>query len=179
MGDSVSAGLTAGTIQINVNGHELQVYCAQPEGKTRPPVVLVISEVAGAHEQVAEVVRRFARQGYLALAPELFSRRGDVVFRAPDAQVFAELDAVVTWAQANGGNGDKISITGFCWGGRIAWLYAVHNPAIKTGVAWYGGLAGDASVNFPRHPVHAAGAVSAPMDGWNRVLGWFKQAEVV
>jgi carboxymethylenebutenolidase len=163
MGDFDSAGLTAGLIQINLNGQALPVYRAQPQGKANLPVVLVISEIAGAREQLAEVARRFARQGYLALAPDLFTRSNPT-----DAQVFADLDAVVAWAKANGGNGDKISLSGFRWGGRITWLYAAHNPDIKTGVAWYGGLAGAASATFPRHPGHVAGAVSR-----------FKQAELV
>jgi carboxymethylenebutenolidase len=155
--------LSAGIIQINVGGRELPVYRAQPEGKANLPVVLVISEIAGAREQLAEVARRFARQGYLALAPDLFT-----CANPSDAQVFADLDAVVAWAKANGGNGDKISLSGFRWGGRITWLYAAHNPDIKTGVAWYGGLVGKTSATFPRHPGHVAGAVSR-----------FKQAELV
>jgi len=155
--------MAAGIIQINVNGRQVPVYRAQPDGKTNLPVVLVISEMAGAREQLAEVARRFARQGYLALAPDLFTRP-----EPSDAEVFADLDAVVAWAKANGGNGDKISLSGFRWGGRITWLYAAHNPDIKTGVAWYGGLAGKASATFPRHPGHAAGAVSR-----------FQQAELV
>jgi carboxymethylenebutenolidase len=163
MGDFDMAGLTAGIIQIKVDGQDLPVYRAQPQGKANLPVVLVISEIAGAREQLAEVARRFARQGYLALAPDLFTRSNPT-----DAQVFADLDAVVAWAKANGGNGDKISLSGFRWGGRITWLYAAHNPDIKTGVAWYGGLVGKTSATFPRHPGHVAGAVSG-----------FKQAELV
>jgi len=155
--------MQTGIIQIRVGGQEVPVYRAQPEGKTNLPVVLVISEIAGAREQLAEVARRFARQGYLALAPDLFIRANPT-----DAQVFADLDAVVAWAKAHGGNGDKIAISGFRWGGRITWLYAAHNPDIKTGVAWYGGLVGKTSATFPRHPGHAAGAVSG-----------FKQAELV
>lgn len=163
MGSFGTAGLTAGIIRIEVDGQTLPVYRAQPDGQTNLPVVLVISEIAGAREQLAEVARRFARQGYLALAPDLFTRPSP-----SDTQVFADLDAVVAWAKANGGNGDKISLSGFRWGGRITWLYAAHNPDIKTGVAWYGGLVGKTSATFPRHPGHAAGVVS-------RV----KQAEVV
>jgi carboxymethylenebutenolidase len=173
-----TAGLTAGTITINVNGQDVPVYRAQPEGKTNLPVVLVISEIFGVHEHIADVARRFAKQGYLALAPDLFVRQGDatkvasiadlqrdIIAKTPDAQVFTDLDAVVAWAKANGGNGDKIAITGFCWGGRITWLYAAHNPAIKAGVAWYGRLKGDLNANFPRHPIDVAGTLSVPVLG--------------
>ncbi|WP_343730034.1 dienelactone hydrolase family protein [Duganella sp.] len=173
-----TAGLTAGTITIQVNGQNVPVYRAQPEGKTDLPVILVISEIFGVHEHIADVARRFAKQGYLALAPDLFIRQGDptkvasiadlqrdIISKTPDAQVFADLDAVVAWAKANGGNGDKLAITGFCWGGRITWLYAAHNPAIKAGVAWYGRLKGDVNANFPRHPIDVAGILKAPILG--------------
>jgi len=171
-------GLTAGTINITVNGQNVPVYRAQPEGKTNLPVILVISEIFGVHEHIADVARRFAKQGYLALAPDLFVRQGDptkvtsiaelqkgIIANTPDAQVFTDLDAVVAWAKANGGNGDKIAITGFCWGGRITWLYAAHNPSIKAGVAWYGRLKGDLNANFPRHPIDVARTLSVPVLG--------------
>jgi len=173
-----TAGLTAGTITINVNGQDVPVYRAQPEGKGNLPVVLVISEIFGVHEHIADVARRFAKQGYLALAPDLFVRQGDptkvasiadlqrdIISKTPDAQVFTDLDAVVAWAKANGGNGDKIAMTGFCWGGRITWLYAAHNPSIKAGVAWYGRLKGDLNANFPRHPIDVASTLSVPVLG--------------
>ncbi|MRW91745.1 carboxymethylenebutenolidase [Duganella sp. FT80W] len=173
-----TAGLTAGVIQINVNGQNVPVYRAQPEGKTNLPVILVISEIFGLHEHIADVARRFAKQGYLALAPDLFIRQGDptrvtsiaelqkgIIANTPDAQVFTDLDAVVAWAKANGGNADKIAITGFCWGGRITWLYAAHNPSIKAGVAWYGRLMGDSTPNFPRHPIDVAGTLTVPVLG--------------
>nr|WP_315248880.1 dienelactone hydrolase family protein [uncultured Duganella sp.] len=173
-----TAGLTVGTIHINVNGQDVPVYRAQPEGKTKLPVVLVISEIFGVHEHIADVARRFAKQGYLALAPDLFIRQGDptkvasiadlqrdIISKTPDAQVFTDLDAVVDWAKLNGGNGDKIAITGFCWGGRITWLYAAHNPAIKAGAAWYGRLKGDLNANFPRHPIDVAGTLNVPVLG--------------
>lgn len=173
-----TAGLTAGTISVNVNGQQVPVYRAQPEGKSNLPVVLVISEIFGVHEHIADVARRFAKQGYLALAPDLFVRQGDptkvssiadlqrdIIAKTPDQQVLADLDAVVAWAKANGGNADKIAITGFCWGGRITWLYAAHNPAIKAGVAWYGRLMGDTNANFPRHPIDVAGTLTVPVLG--------------
>ena len=173
-----SAGLTAGTIQITVNGQQVPVYRAQPEGKTGLPVILVVSEIFGVHEHIADVARRFAKQGYLALAPDLFIRQGDagkeaniadlmknIVSKTPDAQVMADLDATVAWAKANGGNTDKLGITGFCWGGRITWLYAAHNPQVKAGVAWYGRLVGDSNAITPRHPIDIAPALKANVLG--------------
>ncbi|GJJ00372.1 carboxymethylenebutenolidase [Duganella rhizosphaerae] len=173
-----TAGLTAGTITLTVAGVQVPVYRAQPEGKTNLPVILVVSEIFGVHEHIADVARRFAKLGYLALAPDLFVRQGDpqkaasiaelqrdIISKTPDAQVMADLDATVAWAKANGGNGDKIGITGFCWGGRITWMYAAHNPSIKAGVAWYGRLMGDSTPVTPRHPVDIAGSLTVPVLG--------------
>ncbi|WP_338849938.1 dienelactone hydrolase family protein [Massilia sp. W12] len=170
-------GLLSGEVVIEVNGHKMPVYRAQPAGKSNLPVVLVVSEIFGVHEHIADVARRFARQGYLALAPDLFGRQGDptkygtaaevikeVISKVPDAQVMADLDACVSWGRANGGS-DKLAITGFCWGGRITWLYAAHNPAIKAGVAWYGRLVGDKNANNPTFPVDLAPKLSAPVLG--------------
>ena len=164
-----SVGLTAGEIILTVEGQKVPVYRAQPEGKTGLPVVLVVSEIFGVHEHIADVARRFAKLGYLALAPDLFVRQGDpmkygtiaelykeVISKVPDAQVMTDLDACVAYAKGNGGNTDKLAITGFCWGGRITWMYAAHNPNVKAGAAWYGRLVGDKSALTPSHPVDIA-----------------------
>jgi carboxymethylenebutenolidase len=161
-----------------VNGQTVPVYRAQPEGKSKLPVILVVSEIFGVHEHIADVARRFAKQGYLALAPDLFVRQGDpskipdiatlmkdIVSRTPDAQVMGDLDACVAWAAQHGGNVDKLGITGFCWGGRITWMYSAHNPKVKAGVAWYGRLAGDATSNTPKHPIDIAPSLTVPILG--------------
>ena len=171
-------GLTAGEVMVNIAGQNVPVYRAQPAGKTGLPVVLVISEIFGVHEHIADVARRFAKQGYLALAPELFIRQGDaqnqpsiaelqknIISKTPDAQVMSDLDAIVAWAKANGGDTSKLGITGFCWGGRITWMYAAHNPAVKAGVAWYGRLVGEVTANQPKHPVDVAPTLKAPVLG--------------
>lgn len=173
-----SKGLTVGEVTINVNGQAVPVYRAQPAGKTNLPVVLVISEIFGVHEYIADVARRFAKLGYLALAPELFVRQGDpgaygtiaelqkeIISKVPDAQVMTDLDAVVAWAKANGGNTDKLGITGFCWGGRVTWLYSAHNPKVKAGVAWYGRLVGNNNELTPKNPVDIAAKLKTPVLG--------------
>lgn len=173
-----SHGLTAGTVTVTVNGQAVPVYRAQPEGKSNLPVILVISEIFGVHEHIADVARRFAKLGYLALAPDLFVRQGDaskvpvmadlmrdIISKTPDREVLADLDAVVAWAGKNGGDVARLGITGFCWGGRITWLYAAHNPAIKAGVAWYGRLVGEATANTPLHPIDIAPTLKAPVLG--------------
>lgn len=172
-----SDGLTVGEITYEVGGFKVPAYRAAPAGKTGLPVVLVIQEIFGVHEYIADTARRFARAGYMAIAPELYGRQGDpskygeiaklqaeIVSKVPDAQVMADLDGALTWAAANGGNVSKAGITGFCWGGRITWLYAAHGP-VKAGVAWYGRLVGNATELTPRHPVDVAASLKAPVLG--------------
>ena len=173
-----TAGLTAGEATVRVGDFKMPIYRAQPAGKTNLPVVLVISEVFGVHEHIADVARRFAKAGCLAIAPELFVRQGDaqsygeiakllseVVDKVPDAQVMGDLDACVAWAKAHGGDASKLGITGFCWGGRITWLYSAHNPGVKAGVAWYGRLIGAPSALSPKHPIDLAGNLNGPVLG--------------
>ena len=173
-----SDGLTVGEVMIDVNGFKMPAYRAAPAGKTGLPVVLVLSEIFGVHEYIADTARRFAKAGYLAIAPELFVRQNDaqsygemakliaeVISKVPDEQVLRDLDATVKWAAANGGDASKLGITGFCWGGRQVWLYTAHNPAVKAGVAWYGRLVGDATPLSPLHPVDVAAKLHGPVLG--------------
>ena len=171
-------GLTAGDVTIDVNGFKMPAYRAAPTGKTNLPVVLILSEIFGVHEYIADTARRFAKAGYLAIAPELFVRQGDalsygemakliaeVISKVPDAQVMADLDATVAWAGAHGGNLNKVGVTGFCWGGRQTWLYAAHSKHIKAGVAWYGRLVGNATHLTPVHPVDVVAKLNGPVLG--------------
>jgi carboxymethylenebutenolidase len=173
-----TAGLTAGQVVITIKGQKVPAYRAQPQGQTNLPVILVVSEIFGVHEHIADVVRRFAKQGYLALAPDLFVRQGDpgaygtvaelmkeLVSKVPDPQVMDDLDACVAWAGDNGGDLDRLGITGFCWGGRIVWLYSAHNPKVKAGVAWYGRLVGNKTPLAPAQPVDIAAGLKTPVLG--------------
>ena len=171
-------GLSVGEVSIDVAGFKMPAFRAQPAGKTGLPVVLVLSEIFGVHEYIADTAVRLARAGYLAIAPELFVRQGDaqsygelaklmseVIAKVPDAQVMGDLDAAVAWAAANGGDTGKLAVTGFCWGGRQTWLYAAHQPKVKAGVAWYGRLVGDSTALTPRHPLDVAAQLKAPVLG--------------
>ena len=170
-------GLKAGPVKYTVNGFDVPAYAAAPEGKTGLPVILVIQEIFGVHEYIADTCRRFAKLGYLAIAPELYARQGDPRgytdipklqaeedTKVPDAQVMADLDGALKYAAANGGDANEAAITGFCWGGRIVWLYAATGK-VKAGVAWYGRLVGQASELTPRHPVDIAADLKAPVLG--------------
>ena len=172
-----SQGLKTGEITYEVDGFKVPAFYAAPAGKKNPPVILVIQEIFGVHEYIADTARRFAQAGYLAIAPELYARQGDprqydmarlmteVVSKVPDAQVMADLDGAVKWAGANGGNLRKVGITGFCWGGRITWLYAEQSRHVKAGVAWYGRLVGTSSALTPKHPLELAASLKAPVLG--------------
>ena len=170
-------GLTAGEVSFDVHGFKLPAYRAAPAGKKNLPVVLVISEIFGVHEYIADTCRRLAREGYMAIAPDLFVRQGDpmaygemaklmseVIAKVPDAQAMGDLDAAVQWAGANGGDASKLAITGFCWGGRMTWLYAAHGP-VKAGVAWYGRLQGHKSELQPTYPIDLVAKLKAPVLG--------------
>lgn len=172
-------GIDADEAFVEENGLELYAYYAKPKNASGPlPTVIVCSEIFGVHEHIADIVRRFAKQGYLAIAPEFFTRAGDpmmlgtvaevlkeIIAKTPDAQVMDDIRACLAWAAKNGGDPDRVGVTGFCWGGRITWLACANIPQMKAGVAWYGRLVGDKSENFPQHPVDLAKDLKAPVLG--------------
>lgn len=173
-----STGLIAGEVKLPGPDGELAAYRARPEKGESLPTVLVVSEIFGVHEYIADVCRRLAKQGYLAIAPELFARHGDprkfqsiqdilsnVVAKVRDSEVMADLDACATWVAKNGGDAARLAITGFCWGGRITWLYSAHNPRLKAGVAWYGRLDGEVNERTPKYPLDLAAELKAPVLG--------------
>ena len=170
-------GLEAGEVAIPVGQDKLPAYRARPLAGRDWPLVIVIQEIFGVHEHIRDVCRRFAKLGAYAIAPELFFRQGnpgavadmqtlmrDIVARVPDAQVMSDLDTTLAWSQGEGATG-KAGITGFCWGGRVTWLYAAHSDAIAAGVAWYGRLVGQSSELQPVHPVDVAARLRAPVLG--------------
>ena len=170
-------GLTAGEVKVPVAGGEIPAYRAMPATGGNHPVVLVVQEIFGVHEHIKDVCRRLAKLGHMAIAPEMYARQGDVskltdfqeilkiVGKVPDAQVMADLDATAAYAAKAGGDTSKLGITGFCWGGRVVWLYAAHNPKLKAGVAWYGRLVGAATENTPKYPVDIGASLHAPVLG--------------
>ncbi|MBI3798889.1 MAG: dienelactone hydrolase family protein [Deltaproteobacteria bacterium] len=174
-----TTGLEAGEVKIPVADGTIPAYRAMPATGGPFPVVLVVQEIFGVHEHIKDICRRFAKLGHLAVAPELYARQGDVsqlsdvneivtkvVAKVPDEQVMVDLDAAVTWAEKSGqGDVNKLGITGFCWGGRIVWLYAAHSPRLKAGVAWYGRLVGQATDLTPKYPLDLVSALKAPVLG--------------
>ena len=176
-------GLDAGEVTVPVSGGSMPAYRAKPKGKTHLPTVLVVQEIFGVHEHIRDICRRFAHLGYYAIAPSLYSRYGDpgkydmttvqqlvteIVGKVPDSEVMSDLDSTVAFAGGDGANTTKLAITGFCWGGRIVWLYAAHNQNLKAGVAWYGQLRGPATVNplRPKYPLELVDQINAPVLGF-------------
>jgi carboxymethylenebutenolidase len=173
-------GLTAGEVQIPMaDGKMVPAYRARPSGGGRYPTVLVVQEIFGVHEHIKDVCRRLAKAGYLAIATEMFARQGDVskiesipeivstvVSKVPDSQVMSDLDSTAAWAAKNGGYPDRLAITGFCWGGRIVWMYASRTPKLKAGAAWYGRLEGETNAMTPKNPLDYAGGLKAPVIGF-------------
>jgi len=172
------AGLVSGEISIPTSDREIPGYRAAPAAGGPFPTVVVVQEIFGVHEHIRDICRRFAKLGYLAVAPDLYVRQGDVttiadfqqiiatvVSKVPDVQVMADLDATVSWAKAHGGDTTRLGITGFCWGGRITWLYAASSPLVKAGVAWYGRLVTGTDELHPKNPIDIAGQLHAPVLG--------------
>ncbi len=173
-----SNGLVAGEVKIPVADGEVPAYRAMPVTGKSFPTVLVVQEIFGVHEYIQDVCRRLAKLGYFAVAPALYARQGDVskisdmseiskvVSKVPDAQVMSDLDAAVNWASKSGkANTAKLGITGFCWGGRIVWLYAAHSPKLKAGVAWYGRLVGERDPLRPKNPIDIVSELKTPVLG--------------
>ena len=174
-----SAGLVAGEVKVKTADIEMPAYRAMPDKGGPFPTVLVCQEIFGVHEHIKDICRRLAKQGYFAIAPELYVRQGDatkyteipklvseLVSKVPDAQVMSDFDATVAYAKGSGkADTAKLAITGFCYGGRIVWLYAAHNPALKAAVAWYGPIDRPRTELQPKYPIDLAGELKAPVLG--------------
>lgn len=174
-----TTGLVAGEVKIPVKDGEIPAYRALPDGAGPFPVVLVVQEIFGVHEHIKDLCRRLAKLGYFAVATELYARQGDVsnitdyreiiskvVSKVPDDQVMSDLDSTVAWIKSTGkGDVNRLAITGFCWGGRIVWLYSAHSNLLKAGAAWYGRMEGPATELQPKHPIDVVASIKAPVLG--------------
>jgi carboxymethylenebutenolidase len=175
-----AVGLTAGEVKIPTADGQIPGYRACPAKGRAFPIVLVVQEIFGVHEHIKDLCRRLAKAGYCAVAPELYARQGDVskieniqeivskvVSKVPDAQVMSDLDYTAAWAvKSSKGAASRVAVTGFCWGGRIAWLYAAHNPKLKAAAAWYGQIEGNHTALTPKFPIDYAGALKCPVIGF-------------
>ncbi len=172
-------GLDAGEVKVPVADGSMPAYRAMPAQGGPFPIVLVVQEVFGVHEHIKDLCRRLAKAGYYAIAPELYSRQGNpaaisdtqeliktIVSKVPDAQVMSDLDAAAAYAKSTGkADTARLAVTGFCWGGRIVWLYAAHNPQLKAAVAWYGSIDRPRTELQPKYPIDLAAELKAPVLG--------------
>jgi carboxymethylenebutenolidase len=175
-----AAGLDAGEVQVKVSDGTIPAYRAKPAGQKHLATIIVVQEIFGVHEHIKDLCRRLAHTGYYAIAPSLYARQGDagkydmahigdlvkdIVAKVPDAEVMSDIDATVAFAGGDGANTDKLAITGFCWGGRVVWLYAAHSRKLKAGAAWYGGLGGTPDDLRPKTAIELAPQIKAPILG--------------
>lgn len=150
-----SDGLTIEEVMIpNGAPHPLPAYLARPKRAGRHPVVIVANEIFGIHAYIKDVCRRLAQAGYVAIAPDFFYRSGvdlpaltdrdrimAVVAQASVEQVDGDVRATSGWIKAQPfADPQAIGLTGFCWGGAVAWRAAMVDPDVKAAVAWYGQL---------------------------------------
>lgn len=173
-----NTGLQQGLFELPVADAALKAYFARPSEGNNWPVVIVVQEIFGINEHIQDVCRRFAHQGYFAVAVNLFQRQGnpesytdiaqlvkELAAQVPDDQVMADLDASVEWAANQSADARRVAIAGFCWGGRIAWLYAAHNPYCKAASAWYGRLVKGHGAIHVRHPIALVNDLYGPVLG--------------
>ena len=171
-------GLVTGAFKLPTSEGDLPGYFARPEGAGPFPTVIVIEEIFGVHEYIKDVCRRHAKLGRLAVAPELYARIGDlstmtdaavivrdVISKAPDDRMLADLDSAATWAATNHGDPARLGVMGFCRGGRDTWLYAAHNPHLKAAVAFYGPLGGGRNAIQPHTPSDVIDQLKCPLLG--------------
>ncbi|HLY06274.1 MAG TPA: dienelactone hydrolase family protein [Rhizomicrobium sp.] len=173
-----SNGLVAGEAKVPGSDGTIPAYRAHPATGVHWPVVLVTQEIFGIHEHIRDICRRFAKRGYYAIAPSLYARYGDpagytdmhklvadIVSKVPDAEVMSDLDASAKFAGGEGADSARLAIIGFCWGGRIVWLYAAHNPALKAAAAFYGALRAPTprSPLRPLYPLDLVAKIDAPV----------------
>jgi carboxymethylenebutenolidase len=183
-----TTGLKAGMADVAVTGGNMPVYFARPANVQNPPVILVCMEVFGLHEWVKDITRRIGHLGAFGVAPNYYFRSETggvdltkftaddlpklfpIVNAKTDTELFADLDATVAWAKAQGGDTNKLGIIGFCRGGRNVWHYSTHNPNLKAGVAFYGSLT-DKNDATPKSSIDLAAEVKEP------VLGLYGEAD--
>ena len=169
-----AAGLDAGLTTLPCGA---PAYLAKPQGGQSLPVILIAQEIFGLHEHIRDIARRFAKLGFLAIAPDYLIRYGDplaapdidairaIVARVPDAEAMAIFDDALAYAARHGGDASRAAATGFCWGGRMVWLYAAHHPRLKACIPWYGRLDGPHTPPQPSWPIDVAGALRVPTLG--------------
>jgi len=137
------------TDKLTVGGHEMDMYASVPSGSGPFPAVVIAFHIGGLDEFDKAMADRLAAEGYVAVVPDLFHRYTGEQMSGPrierldylsDADIIADCNAAVSFLESNSAvDSNRIGMTGFCMGGRIAWLMAAVNPTFKATVPYYGG----------------------------------------
>jgi len=141
-------GLATEYVTFPVEGGEMKAYLARPDDGKKHPAVVVIHEIWGLNPHIEDVTRRFAKEGFLALAPDALSRDGGspadrdqamAKMRALDnARTTRDYVAAVNYLRTNPLSNGKVGCTGFCWGGGMTNQVAVNDPKLNAAVPYYG-----------------------------------------
>jgi carboxymethylenebutenolidase len=170
-------GLVAADVFVERDGAKIPVYLVKPEGKGPFKTVIVIHDAFGQHEYIRDVARRFAKEGFMAAAPELFFRDSvkdikeipEVIKKLltfPDKQILDDVAAVLAFVKKQPESDGFVGVNGFCWGGRTTWMSIAYIPGFSAGVTWYGLLTGfGGGERQPTQPLDRAAAMKAPVLG--------------
>jgi carboxymethylenebutenolidase len=170
-------GLVTATVDIQTADRKIPAFLARPAKAGKHPVVFINTEIFGVHEWIKDVARRFAKAGYVALAPDFFVRAGDpskiedisavmkIVQATPGDQVTSDTAASLKWLAAQPfADTKKMAVTGFCWGGGATWLCAERFPEFKAACPWYGPIKAGA---YPRTaPIDLVKDLKCPVLGF-------------
>ncbi len=166
------------SVEFPSGGDRIKAYLAAPEGDGPHPAVIVIQEIWGLNDHIKDVANRFAREGYAALAPDVYSREGipatqtlealrPFMMAIPDGRVIQDLRAAVKYLKGVPSvRRDRIGAIGFCIGGAWARLLACHEPALAACVDFYGRIRyPELSASKPKHPVEYTPSLACPFLG--------------
>jgi carboxymethylenebutenolidase len=168
--------ITSGMIQVPTADGSMSAALARPIAEGTYPGVVVVQEAFGLNGHIKDVAARIAREGYVTLAPDLYYRETNAVvgydnlseairlmMRLSDDTIIHDMGAAIAHLQQQPGvRADRIGVTGFCMGGRISFLTACVNPAVKAAVPFYGGGIG-AAMPGATAPLDRADSLAAPV----------------
>lgn len=167
MADSYSS-----TVQLKSDGVALDAFVSRPLTEGNHPGIIVIQEWNGVVDHIKEVTMRLARQGYVAIAPDLYhgeiARSPDQAMRLmgglSDPQVVRELNGAVAYLREQGS--PRVGVIGFCLGGRLSLLLACHNRDLSACAIYYGSpVSRELSEKQPAHLVDLVGNINCPVLG--------------
>lgn len=175
----MAAAATTEEIRIRSGDFDVPAYLARPEGPAPHPAIIVIHEVWGLVDHIRDVARRFAAEGYVTLAPDLFARQGgpgplhdrEAIMKAvgsiPDAQGIADLRAGVAYLRGRPDvNPGAIGSIGYCMGGAFSLLLAAHEPALRAAADYYGRVFyAQTNELKPRSPIEFVPQLHCPLLG--------------